>query len=50
MRVALFMFNSFLVILTKKECEEILQGKDLYVKWTDPDLKDRIKRHFGEKK
>lgn len=32
--------------LTKKECEDILQGKDLYIKWTDSSLEQRIKRHF----
>jgi ATP-dependent protease ClpP protease subunit len=32
--------------LTKKECQDILNGKDLYVKWNDPDLEKRIKRHF----
>ena len=33
--------------LTEKECEDILNGKDLYVKWNSKELKDRIKRHFG---
>ncbi len=32
--------------LTPKECEDVLEGKDLYVKWNDKNLKDRIKRHF----
>lgn len=32
--------------LTKKECEDILEGKDLYVKWNDDNLEQRIKRHF----
>lgn len=32
--------------LTKKECEDILEGKDLYVKWNDSNLEQRIRRHF----
>lgn len=32
--------------LSKEECEDVLQGKDLYIKWNDPTLKARIKRHF----
>lgn len=32
--------------LTKKECEDVLDGKDLYIKWNDKDLDARIKRHF----
>lgn len=32
--------------LTKKECENVLNGQDFYVKWNSPDLKDRIRRHF----
>ena len=32
--------------LTKKECEDILHGKDLYVNWDDDNLEARIKRHF----
>lgn len=32
--------------LTKKECEDILQGKDLYIKWNDSSLETRMKRHF----
>lgn len=32
--------------LTKKECEDVLEGKDLYVKWNDPSLSTRIARHF----
>jgi ATP-dependent protease ClpP protease subunit len=32
--------------LSKKECDDVLQGKDLYIKWTDPSLKDRTRRHF----
>lgn len=32
--------------LTKKECESILHGKDLYVHWDDSNLETRIKRHF----
>ena len=35
--------------LTKKECEDILNGKDLYIKWNDPMLETRIKRHFSKK-
>ena len=33
--------------LTPKECNDILNGKDLYVKWNDKNLQKRIKRHFG---
>ena len=32
--------------LTKKECSDVLEGKDLYIKWNDKSLKERIKRHF----
>ncbi len=32
--------------LTKKECNDVLQGKDLYIKWTDPQIEARNKRHF----
>lgn len=32
--------------LTKKECEDVLQGKDLYIKWNDTTLDARIRRHF----
>ncbi len=32
--------------LSKKECENVLEGKDLYIKWNDSDLEKRIKRHF----
>lgn len=32
--------------LSKKECASVLQGKDLYIKWNDPTLETRIKRHF----
>lgn len=32
--------------LTKKECEKILNGQDLYVKWDDENLAKRIERHF----
>lgn len=32
--------------LTAKECERILNGQDLYVKWNDDNLQKRIKRHF----
>jgi len=32
--------------LTKKECDEVLNGKDLYIKWNDQTLNARIKRHF----
>lgn len=32
--------------LTKKECDDILHGKDLYVNWDDDNLEARIKRHF----
>lgn len=33
--------------LTKKECDRILNGQDLYVKWNDENLQKRINRHFG---
>ena len=40
-------FNSICQpFLTKKECEDVLQGKDLYIKWNDDTLDARIKRHF----
>ena len=32
--------------LTEKECEDVLQGKDLYIKWNDPTLESRKRRHF----
>ncbi len=32
--------------LSEEECENVLQGQDLYIKWNDPSLKKRIKRHF----
>ena len=32
--------------LTKKECKDVLEGKDLYIKWDDPTLEARIRRHF----
>lgn len=32
--------------LTKKECDNILNGHDMYVQWDDVKLEDRIKRHF----
>jgi len=32
--------------LTKKECDNILSGQDLYLKWNDKSLKERLKRHF----
>lgn len=32
--------------LSKKECADVLDGKDLYIKWNDSELKNRIKRHF----
>lgn len=32
--------------LTEEECMSVLQGQDLYIKWNDPSLKKRIKRHF----
>lgn len=32
--------------LSKKECDDVLQGKDLYIKWNDPTLEERIARHF----
>lgn len=42
-----YRFNSICrPFLTKKECEDVLQGKDLYIQWNDPTLEARIKRHF----
>ena len=42
-------FNSICQpFLSKKECEDVLQGKDLYIKWNDPTLDARCKRHFKE--
>lgn len=32
--------------LTEEECEAVLQGQDLYIKWNDSSLKKRIRRHF----
>lgn len=32
--------------LTQKECDRILNGQDLYVKWNDNNLTKRIKRHY----
>lgn len=32
--------------LTDKECDKVLNGEDLYIKWNDKDLDKRIKRHF----
>ncbi len=32
--------------LTKTECNDVLDGKDLYIKWNDKTLIQRIKRHF----
>lgn len=32
--------------LTEKECEDVLQGKDLYIKWNDDTLEARMRRHF----
>lgn len=32
--------------LSKKECTDVLNGKDLYIKWNDPSLEKRIKRHY----
>ncbi len=32
--------------LTEEECESVLQGQDLYIKWNDSSLKKRIRRHF----
>lgn len=36
--------------LSNTECNDVLDGKDLYIKWNAPSLKERIKRHFGAKK
>ncbi len=36
--------------LTDKECEDVLEGKDLYIKWNDKSLSARHKRHFKEQK
>jgi ATP-dependent protease ClpP protease subunit len=32
--------------LTDGECEDVLEGKDLYIKWNDKSLSTRLKRHF----
>lgn len=32
--------------LSKKECNRILDGHDLYIQWNDPSLEKRIRRHF----
>lgn len=32
--------------LSEQECKDVLEGKDLYIKWNDKTLKDRIKRHY----
>lgn len=32
--------------LTKKECEKILNGQDLYIYWDDDNLNKRLERHF----
>lgn len=32
--------------LTEEECKTVLEGQDLYIKWNDPSLKKRIRRHF----
>ena len=32
--------------LTEKECSDVLNGQDLYIKWNDKGLNQRIKRHF----
>ncbi len=32
--------------LSKSECNDVLEGKDLYIKWNDPSLSSRIRRHF----
>lgn len=42
-----YRFNSICQpFLTKKECENVLQGKDLYIKWNDHTLETRLRRHF----
>jgi hypothetical protein len=42
-----YRFNSICQpFLTKKECESVQQGTDLYIKWNDPTLNQRIARHF----
>ncbi len=44
-----YRFNSICQpFLTKKECGDILNGRDCYVKWNDNNLDKRIKRHFGD--
>lgn len=35
--------------LTKKEYDNIVSGTDVYIKWDDPTMKKRLKRHFGSK-
>jgi ATP-dependent protease ClpP protease subunit len=42
-----YKFNSICQpFLSKQECKDILDGKDLYIKWNDASLDARIKRHF----
>lgn len=42
-----YKFNSICQpFLTKAECNDVLNGKDLYIKWNDQTLDARIKRHF----
>jgi len=32
--------------LSEEECKAVLEGQDLYIKWNDPSLKKRMRRHF----
>ncbi len=42
-----YRFNSICQpFLSEEECESVLQGQDLYIKWNDSLLKKRIRRHY----
>lgn len=42
-----FRFNKLCQpFLTESECADVLEGKDLYIKWNDKNLNARLKRHF----
>lgn len=34
--------------LTKKECNELINGKDLYIFWNHPDIQERLQRKFAK--
>ena len=37
----------YMPFITKKEADDLINDKDLYVHWNDKDLDERIARHFG---